>query len=55
MDSKARERDVNFGMINYSLMNELDSFLENIRGEERFQKLMERVKKEWEEFEVGDH
>jgi hypothetical protein len=27
-------------------------FLANIRGEERFKKLMERVKYEWEHFEV---
>ncbi len=27
-------------------------FLENIRGEERFKKLMERVKYEWENFEI---
>jgi serine/threonine protein kinase len=46
------ERDVNLGMINYPLMNELDPFLENIRGEERFKKLMERVKYEWEHFKV---
>jgi len=31
---------------------EKDPFLINPRGEERFQKLLERVKKEWEEFEV---
>ena len=29
-----------------------DPFLENIRGEPRFKKLMERVKREWENFEV---
>jgi serine/threonine protein kinase len=45
------ERDVDFGMINYPLMNELDPFLKNIRGEKRFKKLMERVKYEWEHFE----
>ncbi len=45
------ERDVNLGMINYPLMNKLDPFLVNIRGEERFKKLMERVKYEWEHFE----
>jgi serine/threonine protein kinase len=45
------ERDVNLGMINYPLMNGLDPFLANIRGEERFKKLMERVKYEWEHFE----
>jgi len=33
-------------------MNEIDPFLKNIRGEDRFKKLMERVKKEWEELEV---
>jgi tetratricopeptide (TPR) repeat protein len=46
------ELDVNLGMINYPLMNERDPFLANIRGEERFKKLMERVKYEWEHFEV---
>jgi eukaryotic-like serine/threonine-protein kinase len=46
------EQDVNLGMINYPLMNTLDPFLANIRDEGRFKKLMERVKKEWEEFEV---
>jgi non-specific serine/threonine protein kinase len=40
------------GFINYPLLSERDPFLANIRGEERFKKLMERVKKEWEEFEV---
>ncbi len=30
----------------------LYKILENIRGEERFKKLMERVKHEWENFEV---
>ncbi len=46
------ERDVDLGMINYPLMNELDPFLKNIRGEARFRKLMARVKKEWDEFKV---
>ncbi len=36
------ELDVNLGMSNYPLMSELDPFLVNIRGEERFKKLMER-------------
>jgi len=39
-------------MINYPYMNEHDPFLGKIRGEERFKKLMERVKSEWEHFEV---
>jgi non-specific serine/threonine protein kinase len=46
------ENAVNRGFINYPLIAELDPFLENIRGEERFKKLMERVKYEWENFEV---
>ena len=46
------ENAVNRGFINYPFMNEIDPFLENIRGEPRFKKLMQRVKKEWESFEV---
>ncbi|NLP10791.1 protein kinase [bacterium] len=46
------ELDVNLGMSNYPLMSELDPFLDNIRGEERFHKLMVRVKDEWEHLEV---
>ena len=46
------ENAVNRGFINYPLLAEKDPFLENVRGEERFKKLMERVKYEWEHFEV---
>jgi serine/threonine protein kinase/tetratricopeptide (TPR) repeat protein len=46
------ELDVNLGMSNYPLMSELDPFLANIRGEERFAKLIARVKDEWDRFEV---
>jgi TolB-like protein len=46
------ELDVNLGMSNYPLMSELDPFLDNVRGEERFKTLMERVKSEWEHFEL---
>jgi len=45
------ENAVNRGFINYPFISELDPFLANIRGEERFKKLMERVKYEWEHFE----
>ena len=45
------ENAVNRGIINYSFINRYDSFLANIRGEERFKKLMKRVKYEWEHFE----
>ena len=46
------ENALNAGFLNYPLLSELDPFLDNIRGEERFKKLMERVKYEWENFEV---
>ncbi len=45
------ENAINHGLINYPLISEIDPLLENIRGEERFKKLMERVKYEWENFE----
>ena len=46
------EYGIKWGFINYPFLNEHDPFLENIRGEPRFKKLMERVKYEWERFEV---
>ena len=46
------ENAVNRGFINYPFISTHDTFLDNIRGEERFNKLMERVKYEWEHFEV---
>jgi tetratricopeptide (TPR) repeat protein len=46
------ERAVEQGLINYPLLSEIDPIIENIRGEERFKKLMERVKYQWENFEV---
>ncbi len=46
------ENAVNRGMVNYPLFAKYDPFLERIRGELRFQKLMERVRYEWEHFEV---
>jgi len=46
------EHAVNWGFINYPFLNEYDPFLENIRGEDRFKKLMKRVKHEWENFEI---
>jgi len=47
------ENAVNRGFINYPLF-QCDRFLDNIRGEERFKKLMERAKYEWEHFEVPE-
>ena len=46
------ENAVNWGFINYPLLSENDPFLENIRHEARFKKLMEKVKVEWENFEI---
>jgi lipoprotein NlpI len=46
------ENAVARGFINYPFLNEHDTLLDNIRGEPRFKKLMERVKHEWENFEV---
>jgi len=45
------ENAVDRGFINYPFISKHDTFLDNIRGEERFKKLMERVKYEWEHFE----
>ena len=46
------EHAIDRGWINYPLFAERNPFFANIRGEERFKKLMERVKYEWEHFEV---
>ena len=45
------ENAVEKGFINYPFMQR-DPFLDNVRGDERFKRLMERVKYEWEHFEV---
>jgi serine/threonine protein kinase/tetratricopeptide (TPR) repeat protein len=46
------ENSVDRGFFNYPFISKYDPFLENIRSEPRFKKLMERVKHEWENFEV---
>ena len=46
------ENAVDRGFINYPFISKYDPFLKNIRSEPRFKKLMERVKHEWETFEV---
>ena len=45
------EHAVNRGFINYPYIKEYDPYLENIRGEDRFRKLLEKIKSEWEQFE----
>ncbi len=46
------ENAINRGFIAYPFLSKHDFFLENIRGEERFHNLMERIKYEWETFDV---
>ncbi len=46
------ENSVNKGVINYPFFSEYCLWFENIRGEEGFKRLMERVKEKWERFEV---
>ncbi|MCK4827271.1 hypothetical protein KA005_66690 [bacterium] len=46
------EHAIDRGFINYPFYSRDYPFLENIRGEERFKKLMKRVKYEWEHFDV---
>jgi len=45
------ENAINKGFINYPELNR-NPHLDNLRSEERFKKLLERVKYEWEHFEV---
>ena len=46
------EKSVENGFINYPLISRLDKFLDNIRGEERFDRLVASVKRDWEWFEA---
>ena len=46
------EHGLDCGCINYPFLSQLDPYLANIRGDERFKKLMERVKYEWERFDA---
>jgi hypothetical protein len=48
----ALENAVNHGLINYPFLSEIDPLLKNLRGTDGFDKLMKRVKHEWENFEV---
>ena len=45
------ERAVEFGVINWPWLSRHEPFLANVRGEERFGRLMERVRRAWEAFE----
>jgi hypothetical protein len=46
------ENAVRRGFLNYPMVRKFDAFLENLRGEEQFEKLVERIKYGWERFEV---
>jgi TolB-like protein len=46
------ERAVDFGVINYPFLAQHEPFLANIRGEPRFARLMERVRRAWDAFEA---
>jgi tetratricopeptide (TPR) repeat protein len=46
------ELAINRGNFNYPFFNEHDPFIDNIRDERRFKKLMEDVKHKWENFEI---
>ena len=46
------EKWIDLGFINYPFLNKYNTLLKNIHSEERFKKLMKRVKHEWENFEV---
>ena len=46
------ERALSAGFINYPLLAQMDPFLGNVRGEPRFEQLMNIAKERWEAFEV---
>jgi eukaryotic-like serine/threonine-protein kinase len=43
---------VQLGFTNYPMISHLDPFLENLRGEPRFEQLLESARERWEAFEV---
>jgi non-specific serine/threonine protein kinase len=49
------ENAVSRGFINYPWMAEYDPFLTGLRGEPRFDEMLGRVKREWEQFTVWGH
>ena len=44
--------DMNLGFVNYPYLAEYNPLIENIRGDEQFQELLEEIRKRWEQFEV---
>ncbi|MBD3415036.1 MAG: protein kinase [Candidatus Aminicenantes bacterium] len=46
------KNSIDLGFINYPYMSQYDPFLSKMKGDPRYEKLMERVKHEWENFGV---
>lgn len=46
------EHAIDRGWINYPFFAKQDPSLDNIRGEDRFKRLMDRIRPEWERFEI---
>ena len=46
------KQGINYGFTHYPWLSKRDPFLENIREDKRFKKLMEKVKYKWENFEI---
>ncbi len=46
------DRAIDRGMINYPFLSEHDHYLEGVRGDARFGRVMERARREWERYEV---
>jgi hypothetical protein len=46
------DRAIDRGIINYSFLSEHDRYLDGVRGDPRFGRLMERARQEWERFDV---
>jgi tetratricopeptide (TPR) repeat protein len=46
------DRAASWGWINYPLYARTDPLLEGLRGDPRYQAFLDRVKKQWDEFEV---
>jgi non-specific serine/threonine protein kinase len=46
------EKAVSRGYLNYPFLSWQDPFFSRLRGDPRFEKLLQRVKREWEEFEA---
>ena len=50
--SRRLDRTIERGMINYPFLSEHDRYLDNIRGDARFSRVMARARREWERLEV---